>query len=110
MAAVPTHPIIEHAVKYLVPGGRYRGGNANDRGSPLFSSIVHGESDRPERGSLAACSLVKNIGSRAMEPFTFAVLFAALAGGLAVARVVGEYRQSNKELRRIALRGQRRGY
>jgi hypothetical protein len=43
-----------------------------------------------------------------MQPFTLAMVFAIVAGGVAVARVVGEYRQSNRELRRIASRQQRR--
>ncbi|HEX4112910.1 MAG TPA: hypothetical protein VH020_10270 [Stellaceae bacterium] len=45
-----------------------------------------------------------------MEPFTFAVVFASIAGAVAFARVVAEYRQSNRELQRIALRRRPRGY
>jgi hypothetical protein len=45
-----------------------------------------------------------------MEPFTVAVVFASIAAGIALARVVAEYRQSNQELQRIAVRRRRRGY
>jgi len=33
-----------------------------------------------------------------MDPFTFVALFASIASGVAVARVIAEYRQSNRDL------------
>ena len=42
-----------------------------------------------------------------MEPFSIVVAFASIASGVALARIIAEYRQSNRELRRIAIRGRR---
>jgi len=42
-----------------------------------------------------------------MDPFTFVALFASIASGVAVARVIAEYRQSNRELVPIPLRSYR---
>jgi hypothetical protein len=39
-----------------------------------------------------------------MDPFTIVVVFASIASGVALARVIGEYRDSNRVLAPIAIR------
>ena len=39
-----------------------------------------------------------------MEPYTIVIAFASIASGVALVRVLAEYRQSSRELRRIAIR------